>query len=717
MNCKKLLSVIWLVIFLFIACFEQIPARCRLLQNVKQDSVDQLILRYQKQLSQSPQNTTIMNKIAKLFLQKTRSDSADIYLELSLNLNKSDPETYFLKGRSYLQKRKIWLKPLAQLFKIIKQDHHSKAIRSFKKAIQIDSNYLEAYYYLGKAYYGKGGESNYRDALSCYDHILAQNENFMDSRYQLGLSYFKLQMYDEAENIFNTYVNNNPEDGRPLLELSRLYFDTGQPEAACRCYMDGIVKLRDPEMFDLLFLEIKDIVTDEEKTEYEKSTLAQKGYFFKKFWKNKDPTPLADLNERLAEQNRRLKYARDMFRTVIPPYYDDRGRIYVKYGEPDTRFIFTLNDQKRINAKPNESWSYEESIRRGLVFDFMDLGGGIYIEIQDLSEAGKAKPLYLDRALELGGSYAVFSNFDDMTLLRIRADKTEAIADAPVEVYHHDYIKEDLPFRFRQAQFRRNQIITDLEIYYSVNLKDLPFKKVNENNYTSTFTSTFAVFDSLFNEVDKTSHDIDIKVNSSQKIEELDNIDLFNIKLNPSDQYHFVFQIEDKFGEKLGIKKWQGSIRQFYYDSLQISDIELVTKIEKTAERDQFYKNGLQIVPYADYQFEIDKPLIIYYEIYNLYKNQEHRTKYQIDYKITSIKPKANIFSKLLKLPVRIFRRGGTSSISSSYIREGKLKDEREYISFDVKKLPAGIAKIEVMVKDLYTNQNKVSALQIKFIK
>lgn len=55
------------------------------------------------------------------------------------------------------------------------------------------------------------------------------------------------------------------------------------------------------------------------------------------FWKHHDPTPGTAINERLLEHWERIAYARDNFnRSKQDPYgTDDRGAVYVRYGEPD----------------------------------------------------------------------------------------------------------------------------------------------------------------------------------------------------------------------------------------------------------------------------------------------------------------------------------------------------------------------------------------------
>lgn len=64
----------------------------------------------------------------------------------------------------------------------------------------------------------------------------------------------------------------------------------------------------------------------------------------KTFWIAKDPTPSTPLNERLIEHWQRIAHARQHFKKSISTIYDtdDRGTIYVKYGQPDRQRAVTL---------------------------------------------------------------------------------------------------------------------------------------------------------------------------------------------------------------------------------------------------------------------------------------------------------------------------------------------------------------------------------------
>lgn len=91
--------------------------------------------------------------------------------------------------------------------------------------------------------------------------------------------------------------------------------------------------------------------------------------YFKRFWKRMDPNPETEKNELLDEYFRRVNYANEHFSTISNEgWTTDRGRIFIKFGEPDDieRHPFELQ------TYPYVIWRYY-TLRK--VFVFVDRTG------------------------------------------------------------------------------------------------------------------------------------------------------------------------------------------------------------------------------------------------------------------------------------------------------------------------------------------------------
>jgi len=81
------------------------------------------------------------------------------------------------------------------------------------------------------------------------------------------------------------------------------------------------------------------LLDGEEKKYYEALPPPERPEYIARYWRLRDPDPFTPNNERLEEHLRRRYFARQQFSMDRPPYFDDRGEIYLKYGRPRDRYI------------------------------------------------------------------------------------------------------------------------------------------------------------------------------------------------------------------------------------------------------------------------------------------------------------------------------------------------------------------------------------------
>ncbi len=138
------------------------------------------------------------------------------------------------------------------------------------------------------------------------------------------------------------------------------------------------------------------------------ATIAERKAFVEYYWKASNPAPLLPVNLRLTEHLRRREFARQNFLALEPPYFDDRGKYYLKYGQPINRFedpgglrrvgFFSSTNYRAIQSQysykggpeehytvnANESWAYP-NIARDFVVHFVKTGP-TFREIESLTE-------------------------------------------------------------------------------------------------------------------------------------------------------------------------------------------------------------------------------------------------------------------------------------------------------------------------------------------
>lgn len=82
------------------------------------------------------------------------------------------------------------------------------AIADYKKAIELDANYTEAYFKIGLIYYDK---HNFEEAISYFDKAINIDNSHVNSYYLRARSKFELKQYNEAIEDYNNAFTNKKD--------------------------------------------------------------------------------------------------------------------------------------------------------------------------------------------------------------------------------------------------------------------------------------------------------------------------------------------------------------------------------------------------------------------------------------------------------------------------------------------------------------------------
>jgi GWxTD domain-containing protein len=107
------------------------------------------------------------------------------------------------------------------------------------------------------------------------------------------------------------------------------------------------------------------IITKEELTAAKRlSTPEEQDSFIRTFWERRDPTPGTLANEYREEHYRRIEVANERFTTATDGWRTDRGKIYIRFGEPsnidrnDSAGSTTMRSGENHMTVPFETWEY-----------------------------------------------------------------------------------------------------------------------------------------------------------------------------------------------------------------------------------------------------------------------------------------------------------------------------------------------------------------------
>lgn len=164
-----------------------------------------------------------------------------------------------------------------------------------------------------------------------------------------------------------------------------------------------------PGAADLYEVEATTLLSAEEAIEFRQLSMAEKEVRLERAWRDIDPSPETAENEWHAEFLKRIEIANARFSIFGPGMLSDRGRVYIRYGEPDetkverlpvadktlgyalgdqipkaSRDALTKIDQGAPDFRPYEIWTYNlrgkeigahygmSEINSGMKFVFVD---------------------------------------------------------------------------------------------------------------------------------------------------------------------------------------------------------------------------------------------------------------------------------------------------------------------------------------------------------
>jgi len=145
--------------------------------------------------------------------------------------------------------------------------------------------------------------------------------------------------------------------------------------------------------------DVAPIATEAEVAAFKKlKTNEERENFIAIFWQRRDPNPETELNEYREQYYERIAYANEHFASGIPGRKTDRGRMYIRWGKPDSIESHPAGGSYdrpsyqgggTISAYPFETWFYRhlDGVGDGITIEFVDrTGTGEYKIARDPEE-------------------------------------------------------------------------------------------------------------------------------------------------------------------------------------------------------------------------------------------------------------------------------------------------------------------------------------------
>ena len=508
--------------------------------------------------------------------------------------------------------------------------------------------------------------------------------------------------------------------------------------------------------FEFPFLLLLD--EDQKKTYLEIDSLSERKSFIASYWKNNNPDPILSENDWLLDFIDRCNYVKENFPSSEPPFFDDRGKYYIKYGKPNDRYrdgggrksvrLFTdksvylyigqlysgFRPSQYYWVYPNESWVYR-NIAQDFIIHFVN-ESTVFREVNSLNKAlstgiGKNVAWYWNDMIQirayltptltrvandllhyehelLFAAHTGRSPASRTSLLphnRISNQKSLFEAEVfrhrrnpPLIIYYPITAVNTLNFINDIAQFRGRGDSTRVEILFLAPFKNniLHRKSFAELDTISIEFQTL-MRDSLYNPLAQT-RDFFSYPKKLINLESHKNAITDLVFLATPQRGDLTLQIKELDDGRIGYEKKPVTIRDFTSQDLMISDIQFFREVT-SADESHFMpiheKNSIKVIPYPYMVIRKTLPVFCYFEIYNI-KTAGIDTEFEITLKVLSEKQGKGIFKKFFK------RLTGSKQVFISIVQPRSVTDDNieELIAIDFSKLNEGDYRLEITVTD-----------------
>ena len=524
-------------------------------------------------------------------------------------------------------------------------------------------------------------EELYEQAKDYYKQAIAVNPEFSDAYYRLALIYYEFDNNGEMIQLLESAVKIIPDDKNCHLFLGFAYQKAGKFNQAEKEYQLAKALMDSEEMG--LFESINIILDPEQKNQYGLISESERKSLHQKFWTSKDPFYLTELNERELEHFSRVAYVNLRFSKPeknIEGWQTDLGKVMIRYGKPDYKYrtrpylsAFVGNGRNPLHHS-REIWNYPD-------FDF----------------------IFEDRYLSGNYDFA-WGNRPGTDYKEIYEDMIEKFPDYYQLIPDSQFF--DVPYDM--VAFMGQNEMTQLAYCFSIPIDDLePFSHKKQK---FQLIQGIFLFDKSWNPVIKRRKDISFHIDDLNVLNSKSYYNhLSNVELNPGN-YYCALEFEDnRIGKRSRIFR-EFQVDSFFIDQFQMSDILFATEITPPKLNVPPSRSDFKFNPNPLRIYRTGQPIFIYYEIYNLARDQAGETHYKVEYRIgKDFQSKSSL--KKLFTNIGIIKKSG--EVTAGYEYSGNAEWELQHQSIVLDPNMTGKIIINLKVIDLVTGA--VAKRQEKF--
>ncbi len=701
---------------------------------------------FQSVLNQRPRHPRALYGMGRaLLLVRGGGERAIEYLRQASELLPLDPAVHYHRALAHMK--------LA--YSDFGIDNARLAEVSLRNVLDLDPSHGDAHYQLGLIY--RDFLLNIPKALQEFRHQITTNPAHPEARFDLLRTLMDAGHWDEAVTTAEEMLARDPEEIRAFPWLAGAHWKAERYDEAMAVF-ERYFAVMGPEEA-ALYLDLSLVLTSAEQREYRRLDPQGRRVYWAHYWRTRDPDPRTDVNERLLEHYVRVAYARLEFGAEAWPF-DARGALFVRYGEPDMRSgrgrnidwgaldgdgdwiarrhelqeeLGMSSDYQFTSLFDAAHWDAPGHLDRRLVVAVADslyrAEPGMSIDdvwqwavescekrhFRNLSDATPERWVYLSRGIDV--SFEDFVNSGAYTVSeqggasRVLVDLMEArLPTISEEEDKIDYIDPmDSVVTFRGSGGRT---VVD----YAFGLLPDEF---------GAFRSVTGVYATLDVAVDLYTPGWEHVGGAGEKARRLQTIpqitirgvplfvDATRLEVDPGEYRLTVLLLDPETGRRATVEEML-ELPDYRGSGLMVSDILPAANIREVGpdRRGTFIRGGLEVLPLPGRVLQSDQPLFIYYEVYNLTRDEYGATRFGIEYTVLEAPEQLAVAARLYQgLRSLAGLRGRRTAVSSSFTTSGISPEMASWLEVDMSSLPPGSYLLELTVTDEVSGQKVTNSL------
>ena len=279
-------------------------------------------------------------------------------LERAVRVDSTYADAYHLMGRAYLKLRK-----------------NEEVLTSARTALRHDPDHAPSYMLLADNYLSLG---NTPEAIRYFQEFLSREPDDEESAFDFAMHLLEIERYDE---VLQLAALMGPERGLPL--DAQVLAAWGDHEEALGAF-ERYISLLSPKA-RAAYYDISNVGGPDDVQAYQNTPPEDREAFLRGFWLKRDPFQTSGGAMRRVEHYRRVWRAMTLYGEIAWPF-DARGRVFVRYGEPDWK-----SNWRQINAQVPIK---VQRVQEKLAFQLYGRHG------MDMNFIGPVYPIRSDRTVE-----------------------------------------------------------------------------------------------------------------------------------------------------------------------------------------------------------------------------------------------------------------------------------------------------------------------------